>query len=74
MKKIVGLIIAISVVITLVGVNTHAFFTDMEATDENYFNAGVIDLEIDLTEWDDVAGEPVVIWGPQDDPLPKIFE
>ncbi len=66
-KKIIGLIIGITVIGVLLGTGTWAVFSDTETSEDNQFTAGVIDLEIDGT------GTDLVTFDAQDDPLPKIF-
>lgn len=66
MKKIIGLVIGIAVVVALVGTGTWALFSDTETSEGNQMTAGVIDLEVDC------AGDTT--FSAQDDPLPKIFE
>ena len=47
MKKIVGLILALVLVIGLVGVGTYAYFSDTESSTGNTLTAGTLDLNIE---------------------------
>jgi spore coat-associated protein N len=47
MKKIVGLILALVLIIGLVGVGTYAYFSDTESSTGNTLTAGTLDLNIE---------------------------
>jgi len=47
MKKIIGLVVAIAVVLSLIGSGTWALFSDTEQSTGNQFTAGVIDIQVD---------------------------
>ncbi len=76
MKKIIGLVVGIAVVVALVGTGTWALFSDTEQSVGNQMTAGVIDLEIDcagdttFSAQDDVATSD----DPSTTSLPKIFD
>lgn len=65
-KSIIGSIFVIGVIAVMMGAGTQAYFSDTETSTDNYFTAGVIDLEIDC------AGDTT--FSAQDGPLPEIFE
>lgn len=47
MKKIVGLILALVLIIGLVGAGTYAYFSDTESSVDNTLTAGTLDLNIE---------------------------
>lgn len=51
MKKILGLSVAALMVMGLVGGGTWAYFSDMETSTGNAFQAGTIDLKVNGSEW-----------------------
>ncbi len=46
MKKIIGLVIGIAVVVALVGTGTWALFSDQETATDNTFTAGTLNLQV----------------------------
>jgi predicted ribosomally synthesized peptide with SipW-like signal peptide len=66
MKKILISLLSVLAVTGLIGSGYLAYFQDTEASSNNTFTAGILDLEVDC--------EGDTIFAAQDSPLPKIFE